>query len=74
MLREAHSELQLLYREKNRELEQLSATLASHSSTYQALQAQVREAVLYSSCIIFLLFLGRGRLKTKKFQLIVPSK
>ncbi|XP_063876362.1 protein fantom-like isoform X3 [Scylla paramamosain] len=40
-LREAHSELQLLYREKSRELKQLSATVASHSSTYQALQSQV---------------------------------
>ncbi|XP_050723275.1 protein fantom-like isoform X2 [Eriocheir sinensis] len=42
-LREAHSELQLLYREKNRELEQLSTTLTSHSSTYRALQAQVEK-------------------------------
>ncbi|KAG0713019.1 Protein fantom [Chionoecetes opilio] len=40
-LREAHSELQLVYREKSRELEQLFVTLTSHSSTYQALQTQV---------------------------------
>lgn len=46
-LREAHSELQLLYREKSRELEQLSVTLTSHSTTYQALQAQVCHLVMY---------------------------
>ncbi|XP_069183778.1 protein fantom isoform X2 [Procambarus clarkii] len=40
-LREAHSELQLVYREKMLELEKITSTLTSHSQTYKALQDQV---------------------------------
>ncbi|XP_071514163.1 protein fantom-like isoform X2 [Panulirus ornatus] len=40
-LKQAHSELQLLYRERTLELEKITATLASHSETYKALQNQV---------------------------------
>lgn len=41
-LREAHSELQLLYRERTRELETMTSTITAHSSTYDALQKKVQ--------------------------------
>ncbi|XP_069942029.1 protein fantom isoform X3 [Cherax quadricarinatus] len=40
-LRQAHSELQLLYREKMLELEKITSTLTSHAETYKALENQV---------------------------------
>ncbi|KAK4301869.1 hypothetical protein Pmani_026021 [Petrolisthes manimaculis] len=41
VLRESHSELQLLYRERTHELETMTNTITAHSSTYETLQNQV---------------------------------